>query len=470
MTALWTAAEAAAATGGVASGDFAATGISIDTRSLEPGDLFVALEAARDGHDFVAQAFDKGAAAALVSRVPEGVTGPCVVVPDVLAGLSGLGAAGRARSRAQVIGVTGSAGKTSTKEMLRVMLAEFGWVHAAEASFNNHWGVPVTLARLPREADFAVIEIGMNRPGEIEPLARLARPHVALVTNVAPAHLEAFGSLEGIAREKAAIFRGLEPGGSAIYNADVETAPILAEAAGQGGIGFGAQGEAVRLVRLRQTPSALVLEADVDGLPVLVRLADAGAHFAMNALACLVVARVLGLDLALSAQALGRWLPPRGRGRSERIRLDPTEEAEFTLIDDAFNANPASVSAALDRLAALIPGPGGRRIAILGDMLELGSDEAGLHRAIADHPAIAGIAQIHCVGPRMAALWEALPSHRRGKAVATAEELGARIHALVRPGDVVLVKGSKASLVSRVVDMLRNLGHGAPDDSAKGAA
>ena len=470
MTALWTGAEVAAATAGHATADFAATGISIDTRSLRPGDLFVALTNTRDGHDFVAQAFEKGAAGALVARIPDGVTGSCVLVADVLAGLTALGAAGRARSVARVIGVTGSAGKTSTKEMLRVMLAEFGAVHAAEASFNNHWGVPVTLARLPRDADFAVVEIGMNRPGEIEPLARLARPDVALITTIAPAHLEAFGTLDGIAREKAAIYRGLVPGGAAIFNADTDCAAILAEAAGPQAMRFGAAGEAVRLTRLRPTQAALVIEAEVDGTPVLIRLADAGAHFAPNALACLAVARALGLDIAMAAQALGRWSPPRGRGRTETIRLDPTEEARFTLIDDAFNANPASVSAALDRLATVDPGPGGRRVAILGDMLELGADEIERHRALADHPAMAGIGPVHCVGRRMAALWAALPEHRRGKRVDTADELGARIHALIRPGDVVLVKGSKASLVSRVVDRLRNLGHGAPGEKREGAA
>lgn len=469
MTPLWTAAQISAATGGTATADFATQGISIDTRSLQPGDLFVALSAARDGHDFVADAFERGAAASLVSRIPENVSGPCVVVPDVLTALTALGAAGRSRSRARVIGVTGSAGKTSTKEMLRVMLAEFGTVHAAEASFNNHWGVPVTLARLPVDADFAVIEIGMNQPGEIAPLAALTRPHVALITTIAEAHLEAFGTLDGIAHEKAAIFEGLEPKGAAIFNADVPTAGILAAFAGPGGTSFGADGNVVRLLRLRPTPTALVIEAEVDGVPVLVRLGDAGTHFAVNALGCLAVARALGLDIAMAAQALGRWTPPRGRGRTEIIRLDATEEATLTLIDDAFNANPASMAAALDRLAMLTPPPGGRRIAILGDMLELGADELAMHRVIADHPAMAGIAQVHCVGPRMATLHAALPEHRRGKCVAKAEELGSRIHALIRPGDVVLVKGSKASLVSRVVDLLRNLGHGAPDHTTKGA-
>jgi len=472
MTALWSAAQAEAATGGKATADFTLTGISIDTRSLQPGDLFVALTAARDGHDFVAQAFARGAAAALVSRVPEGVGGPCLVVPDVLAALTALGAAGRARARARVVAVTGSVGKTSTKEMLREMLSDFGTVHAAEASFNNHWGVPVTLARLPQDADFAVIEIGMNQPGEIAPLARLARPHVALITTIAPAHLAAFGTLEAIAQEKADIFLGLEPGGAAIVNADVETAPVLADRARASAaarvLSFGERGADARLIALRTTPSALVVSAEVDGTALLMRLSDSGGHFAHNALGCLAVAQVLGLDLALAAQALGRWHPPAGRGQRESVLLDPADDASFTLIDDAFNANPTSLDAALAVLAATAPGPGGRRIAILGDMLELGADEIAIHRAIAHHPALETVALVHCVGPRMAALWQDLPEHRRGKCVARAEDLGARAHHLVHGGDVVLVKGSKGSLVSRVVDALRNLGHPAPDDTPKG--
>jgi len=219
MTALWIHTDAEAATGGQATAPFEVSGLSIDTRSLQAGDMFVALKAARDGHDFVAQAFANGAAAALVDHVPEGVTGPCLVVPDVLQALTDLGAAGRARTSATVIGITGSVGKTSTKEMLREMFDVFGTVHAAEASFNNHWGVPITLARMPADVDFAVIEIGMNHPGEIAPLAALARPHVAMITTVAAAHLEAFSDVGAIAREKAEIFGGLVSGGTAIYNA-----------------------------------------------------------------------------------------------------------------------------------------------------------------------------------------------------------------------------------------------------------
>ena len=462
---LWTHTEAEAATGGQATAPFSVSGLSIDTRSLQPGDLFVALTAARDGHDFVAQAFAVGAAAALVSRIPPGVTGPCLVVPDVLAALTALGVAGRARSTARVIGVTGSVGKTSTKEMLRLMLAEFGPTHAAEASFNNHWGVPLTLARLPRDAAFAVVEIGMNHPGEIAPLARLTRPHVALITTVAPAHLEAFQDVEGIAREKSDIYVGLEPDGIAIFPSDLPVSPILAEAAGTRGKSFGRTGE-ICLTSIRQTNMALVASLRIGQETYHIRLTDAGAHFAMNAVGCLAVAQALDLDLALAAQALGRWRPPAGRGLREVLVLDPATDARFTLIDDAFNANPASLAAALDVLAGTAPGPGGRRVAILGDMLELGPDEAALHRAISGHPALAVTDLVHCVGPRMRVLWDALPIQKRGKCVAQAEDLGAKAHSLVRPGDVVLVKGSKGSYVSRVVDALRHLGSPAGDEAS----
>lgn len=475
---LWTAPEAAAATGGVAARHWAATGVSIDTRTLAPGDLFVALQAARDGHDFVAQALEKGAAAALVSRWPAGVApgAPLLVVPDVLEGLRALGAAARARTAARVIGVTGSVGKTSTKEMLRIALARQGRVHAAEASYNNHWGVPLTLARMPRDTDFAVIEIGMNAPGEIAPLSRLARPHVAMVTTVAAAHLEAFGTLAGIAHEKASIFEGLEPGGTAVLHADLEETPILLEKAAahtDAILRFGHAPEAEFWLReIRQTPEALVVEAQVRGQEILFKLPGAGRHFALNGLAALAAAEAAGADLALAAIDLAQWQPPRGRGGRETLRLDSVEPAEFTLIDDAYNANPASLGAALEMLAEAEPGPRrqggtarGQRIAILGDMLELGPDEAALHAAVAELPALARIDIVHCVGPRMAHLWAALPEARRGRRVDTPEDLGRIARKLVGPGDVVLVKGSNGSRVARVVDALRDLGfearHGA---------
>jgi UDP-N-acetylmuramoyl-tripeptide--D-alanyl-D-alanine ligase len=464
---LWTATDAARATGGQSTRDWTASGISIDTRSLQPGDLFIALKAARDGHDFVAQALAKGAAAALVSHHPDDVApdAPLLIVPDVMDALTALGAAGRARAAARVVAVTGSVGKTSTKEMLREMLADFGTTHAAEASFNNHWGVPVTLARLDPKADFAVIEIGMNHPGEIEPLARLARPHVALITTIAPAHLEAFANIEGIAHEKASIFKGLERDAHAIYPCDLPTSPILAEAAQASGatcLAFGETAEGVRLHDMTQSDLALVMRAQIGQTRLAVRLRDAGAHFGMNALGCLAVAEALGLDLPRAALALGRWQPPAGRGMRQTITLDPVEEHQFTLIDDAFNANPASLKAALDMLARMTPGRtqaarSGRRVAILGDMLELGPEELALHAGVADDPALASVDLVHCVGPRMAALHARLPQRKKGRQVETADDLATIAHQLVAPGDIVLVKGSKSSFVSRIVDGLRNL-------------
>jgi len=478
---LWTAAEVAAATGGRATRDFAATGVSIDSRSLAPGDLFVALTDRRDGHDFVAAALAAGASGALVSRRPEGVAedAPLVIVADVLAALTALGAAGRARAGAKVIAVTGSVGKTSTKEMLRAALAGQGRVHAAEASFNNHWGVPLTLARLPATADFAVIEIGMNRPGEIAPLSRLARPHVALITTVAAAHLEAFDDLAGIAREKAAIYEGLEPGGTAILPTGLDVTPILAAAAArhsarQVTFGTGA-GDDWRLLAAEVVGGGTAARARHGRETLLYKVQSPGRHFAMNALAVLAVAEAAGADPAVAALDLGQWRPPAGRGQRETVVLDTVEDGvAFDLIDDAFNANPASMAAALEVLAGAGPRDGigrisaGRRIAILGDMLELGPTEAELHRALAALPAMQAVATVHCVGPRMRGLWQALPQARRGQWHETAEALAARAHTLVDAGDVVLVKGSKGSRVSLVVDALRKLGQAGASE-AQGA-
>lgn len=471
---LWTASDAAAATGGRVTGPWQASGVSIDTRTLQPGDLFVALKDVRDGHEFVAAALAKGAAAALVSHVPEGVPAdaPLLIVPDVLQALEGMGAFARARTKARVVGVTGSVGKTSTKEMLRAILSGQGATHAAEASYNNHWGVPLTLARMPEDTRFAVIEIGMNHPGEIAPLARLARLDVAMITTVAPAHLEAFESIEGIAHEKASIFEGLVPGGIAVFNGDLATTPILAAKASEVGaqaVSFGAGAKADwHLVEARLGDGATVCRATRHGVPLLYKVSSPGRHFALNALAALAVAEALGADPMISAHDLGRWVPPPGRGQRERITLDIVEETYFDLIDDAFNANPASMAAALDVLVAAKPTDGigrvggGRRIAILGDMLELGPTEAALHEAIARHDGLALIDIIHCVGPRMRALHAVLPRHQRGEWVETAPELAVRARSLIDAGDILLVKGSKGSKVSLIVDALRKMGQGTP--------
>jgi UDP-N-acetylmuramoyl-tripeptide--D-alanyl-D-alanine ligase len=477
MAPLWTSTDAALATGGRATRAFAATGVSIDTRTLQSGDLFVALKDVRDGHDFVRAALDKGAAAALVSRIPEGCSDadPLLIVPDVLAALADLGRAGRARSGARVVAVTGSVGKTSTKDMLRAVLSAQGPTHAAEASYNNHWGVPLTLARLPADAAFAVIEIGMNHPGEIAPLARLARPHVAMITTVGTAHLEAFDNVDGIAREKAAICAGLEPGGIAVLPGDLPTSAILmatARAADARIITFGEREDLdYQLTVATLSHDTTVVQALHQGAPLLFKVRTAGRHFARNALGVIAAATALGCDPAVAACDLGQWRPPPGRGQRERINLDPVEpDCWFDLIDDAFNANPDSLSAALEVLVTARPRDGvgrlqrGRRIAILGDMLELGPDERALHEAVARHPAAESLTLIHCVGPRMRWLWDILPARYRGDWVATAAELAARAHQLADAGDVIMVKGSKGSKVSLVVDALRKLGHPvAPD-------
>tara|TARA_R110002111_G_scaffold7930_28_gene30348 strand:+ start:621 stop:2063 length:1443 start_codon:yes stop_codon:yes gene_type:complete len=476
MTPLWTAAAAAAATGGQFPANWQATGVSIDTRTLAKGDLFVALKDIRDGHDFVALALEKGAAAALVSRIPEGVAAdaPLLLVPDVQAALEQLGAAARARTGARVVAVTGSVGKTSTKEMLRTAFTGQARLHAAEASYNNHWGVPLTLARMPIDTEIAIIEIGMNHPGEIAPLSRLARPHIALITTVAPAHLEAFADLNAIATEKASIVAGLEPGGTAILPADLWVTPVLTAAASLAGVTsilYGSHAQAdYRLTGVQTTGFATIARAQQGERSLLFKLATPGKHFAANALAVLATGDVLGCDPMLTVTALGRWSPPTGRGTLETILLDPVENLSFGLIDDAFNANPASVAAALDLLAACQPTNGtgrvalGRRIAILGDMLELGPTETALHADIARHPALARIALVHCVGPRMKSLHHALPRAMRGNWAETAEELAPKAHHLVDAGDIVLVKGSKGSKVSRVVDALRKLGQPGPSD------
>ncbi len=469
MTVLWTAAEAAQATGGQ-TGDWSATGVSIDTRTLEPGDLFVALKDARDGHEFVAAALAKGAAAALVTHRPEGVSedAPLLIVPDVLEALGDLGRHARARTNARVAAITGSVGKTSTKEMLRAALAGQGNIHASVASYNNHWGVPLTLARMPADTDYAVIEIGMNHPGEIAPLARMARPHVAMVTTVAAAHLEAFENVAGIAREKGSICEGLEPNGTAVLNADIAEYPILAEAATQASrVRFGSSTDhEYQLQSTNVTEGATVAKVSLGGEAAVMKVSCEGRHFALNALGVLAVCDALGADRAQALCGLAAWAPPAGRGARETITLDPVEtQLKLTLLDDAYNANPTSMVAALDVLASTrvsddIGRVGkGRRIAFLGDMKELGPDGPGMHAALANEPAMERIDLVHCIGPLMQSLYAALPIEKRGLHVDTAAELAPQVRGLVDAGDAVLAKGSLSMGLAQIVDAVRKLGH-----------
>ncbi|MFN3662689.1 UDP-N-acetylmuramoyl-tripeptide--D-alanyl-D-alanine ligase [Yoonia sp.] len=471
MTPLWTAADAVAATHGMTNSDWTATGVSIDTRTLQKGDLFVALKDIRDGHDFVKLALEKGAAAALVSHRPANVgpDAPLLVVPDVLRGLEALGIAARARSRARIAAITGSVGKTSTKEMLRTILSRQGRCHAAEASYNNHWGVPLTLARMPEDADFAVVEIGMSNPGEIAPLSRMTRPHVAMVTTVAAAHLASFDDLDGIAAEKATIMDGLEPGGIAVLNGDIVTSKLLqdrAECVGAQIVLFGETTGAWRISDLRICQDVTVIEVVSPGHDYLFKLSVPGRHFALNAVGVLAVAQALGADPLAASLDLGLWVPPAGRGTREILQLDPANEFEtLDLIDDAFNANPTSLAASLEVISAGQPRDGvgrivkGRRIAILGDMLELGPQEVGMHRDMAQNGHLQQLDLIHCAGPLMKHLWQSLPDTQRGQWTATAAELAGQASRLVDAGDVVLVKGSKGSKIALVVDAIRKLGH-----------
>ena len=468
---LWTSTDAAHATGGQATQAWSCTGVSIDTRTIAPGDLFVALKDQRDGHEFVAQALAKGAAAALVTHRPDGVAddAPLLIVPNVLAALEALGAAARARTAAKVAAVTGSVGKTSTKEMLLAMLSDQGRTHASVASYNNHWGVPLTLARMPQDTEFAIIEIGMNHPGEIAPLARLARPDVAMVTTVAAAHLEAFDDIRGIAVEKASIFEGVAQGGIAVFNADIDHTPVLADkaaACGLRAVDFGETGGAFTLKTVSLQDAATVVQGSAGEVPLLFKLASPGRHFAMNGLGALAVVQALGGDLALAAQSLGRWTPYKGRGQRETIVLDPVERhLTLDLIDDSYNANPTSMAAALEVLAAATVTHDigrvskGRRIAFLGDMKELGPEAEALHAGLADLPSVQALDKVHCIGPLMRALHDRLPDHQRGGWHATAAEALEGLRRHLDSGDVVLAKGSLSMKLGSIVDAIRKMGH-----------
>lgn len=463
MTAeLWTADALAAAMdarpGHVVPGP--ATGVSIDTRTLEPGNLFFAIRGdSRDGHDFVNAALDKGASAAVVSRENAATFAdrPVWIVDDVLGAMVALGRAARARTGARIAAITGSVGKTGSKEALRTILARQGATHASVASYNNHWGVPLTLARMPQPTRFGIFEIGMNNAGEIAPLVAMVRPHVALVTTVAPVHLENLGSIEAIADEKASIYGGLEPGGTAVINRDndqFDRMLAVAEASPAGRIvTFGEHAQAdVRLTRLIARADMSVVEADVHGTPVTYRLGSPGRHVALNSLGVLATALALGADLALCALAFAEVTPPSGRGAQVRL---PAPGGEITLLDESYNANPASMRAAFDVLGQTPVGLRGRRIVVLGDMLELGPEGPAMHAALAPAIEEARIDVVFAAGPLMKSLWQVLPLEKRGHWAPTAEDLAGVVTGALRAGDVVTVKGSNGSRTHAIVAALR---------------
>jgi UDP-N-acetylmuramoyl-tripeptide--D-alanyl-D-alanine ligase len=446
MSILWEATELALAVGSKTPG-FAVNGISIDTRSLRPGDLFVALQGARDGHDFVAEALAKGAAGALVSRDMPGKT---LRVEDTLAGLTRLAAAARARSRAKIVAVTGSVGKTTTKEMLRRALSGFGPVHAAEASFNNHIGVPLTLARMPRDAAFGVFEIGMNHPGEIAPLAQLVQPDVAIITCVDRAHLGMMGSERAIAEEKAAIFSGLSVSGAAVIPAETAFLALLRAAVPTGArqIAFGAAGADALLADIKNFPETSEIKTEITGVTVRFSLAAPGRHMAMNAVSALAAAQALGLDVAKAAAALDGFAPFAGRGARRKVSVPG---GEVLLLDESYNASGASMRAALSVLA-LQPG---RHVAVLGDMLELGDTSEAEHRSLLSDVSAAADKLFAC-GVWSRHLFDSVSESKQGAYASDAATLAPLVKTALRAGDTVLVKGSYGSRMRDIISLLES--------------
>jgi UDP-N-acetylmuramoyl-tripeptide--D-alanyl-D-alanine ligase len=463
MTALWTQGELTAAVGAAPTMRLSAAveGVSIDSRTLKAGDLFIAINGeAHDGHDHVARAFEAGAVTAVVSRERAGrlaALGPLFAVDDTLSAMERLGVAARARANARIVAVTGSVGKTTVKEMLRVMLAACGLTHASAHSYNNHWGVPLTLARMPASARYCVIEIGMNHAGEIAPLTRMARPHAALVTTIAPVHIEYLGSIEAIADAKAEIFLGLEPGGAAALNRDAPQFERLAKAAAARGarvlaFGRGADCDA-RLIEVEAIDGGSRVTTQVLGRELAFVLGAPGVHMAENALGALLAAEALGADLDACAAALERFSPQQGRGARFSVK---TPDGPAIIIDESYNANPASMRAALKLLAAANPGPKGRRIAVIGDMLELGPKAEAMHAELAAELSASRVDLLFGAGPLTRALYDAAPASMRAAWAERSNELTDEVARVLRGGDIAMVKGSNGSRMGPLVAALRD--------------
>jgi UDP-N-acetylmuramoyl-tripeptide--D-alanyl-D-alanine ligase len=463
VNALWTSQDMEAATLGHATRAFEVGGISIDTRTLQPGDFFVALKGdARDGHEFVETALKAGAAAALVAQHPAGFApdAPLLRVGHTQRALEDLGRAARARSRARIVAITGSAGKTTTKEMLRLALEALGPTSASQASYNNHWGVPLTLARMPAGDAFGVFEIGMNHFGEIRALAGFVRPEVAIVTTIAAAHLEFFGNCEAIADAKSEIFESLQPGGAAIVPSDNAYTARLVARAKQAHVPrlltFGnAAGSSARLLSCAEIAGGMQIDAEILGRRCRFRLGASGAHLASNALAALLAVAALDGDVLNAAAALSSFAALKGRGARAAIHA---KDGAAELIDESYNANPASVRAALAVLGSARPRPSGRRIAVLGDMLELGAESVSLHAGLADAVEASQADLVFCCGPAMHALFEAIPAARRGAYGKSSAEIAPLVVHALRAGDIVLVKGSFGSRMAVIVDALKAQG------------
>ena len=460
MKALWTLSSVAQAVGSTCNSLNEIGGISIDTRTLAAGDLFVALKDVRDGHEFVADALAKGATGALVSRDVSGIAADRLIkVADTQKGLEDLARTRRAGTGARIAAVTGSVGKTSTKEALKHLLGLQARTHASAASYNNLWGVPLSLARMPTDAEYGVFEIGMNHAGEITPLTAQVRPHVAIVTMVAAVHLEHFASIGEIADAKGEIFSGLEPQGVAVINGDLEWTARLCAHARQGQaaqiVQYGrAQGCDIRLVEQTLHEEHSEVKIELFGKTVSYRIGAPGDHWVLNSLGVLGVIAALGGDAERAAADMSSLSALAGRGARERLKVTG---GSFDLIDESYNANPLSMAAAIATLGRAAPGKGGRRIAVLGDMLELGPSGGELHAGIAQPLQQHGVDLLFASGPFMRHLWESVAETQRGGYASASNEIAETVAKAIRPGDIVMIKGSYGSKMRIVVDALRAL-------------
>jgi UDP-N-acetylmuramoyl-tripeptide--D-alanyl-D-alanine ligase len=456
VSALWTSEEVAKALSPLAAPPrFEANGIAFDSRAVAKDDLFFALAGeTSDGHDFVAAALERGAAAAVVARDVPAKAEKLVRVADTMKALAALGRAGRRRSAARVASVTGSVGKTSTKDALRAMLEAQSPTSASAASYNNHVGVPISLARLPRDARYGVFEIGMNHPGEIEPLARLVEADVGVITNVEPAHIGHMGSEEAIADEKACLFAGMRPNAVAVLNRDNRHYDRLAARARRFGVtrivGFGRSTAAeARLLSCRLDDRGSDVVADLHGRRLQYRLGAPGEHWVLNSLAALAAIEALGADVSRAASTLSSVQASPGRGARRRLAFG---NGSIELIDESYNANPASMRAMLAVLSRTEPASGGRRLLAMGDMRELGDGADGYHAGLAEAVAASGATQVFLCGPHMKALWQKLAASQKGVHRPDSAALAGEVAAALRAGDVIAIKGSLGSKMKNVVD------------------
>lgn len=453
MKTIWSAEEIAQAVGSTTSGNWVATGIAKDSRELNPGDLFIALKGPKvDGVDFISAAFKAGAVGAVVDRIPEGYQGDnrLILVEDTFKALNDLAIAARLRTKAKIVAITGSFGKTGAKDASALLLSHFGSTQASERSFNNHWGVPFTIANLGPNLDFAIIEMGMNHAGEIAPLSRIARPHVALITTIREMHIEHLGSLENIADEKAEIFAGMDPSGTAVLNRDdimFSRVYAAAKARNLNIVTFGTHPDAeCRLIKCTADEGWLWAEVIIEGKLFTYRIPNVGKHWALNSLGILSVMKALNIDVIEASKIFLNLVLPEGRGVQHRVHI---EQGAITVIDESYNAGPDSMRAALEVLGALSPQGQGRRIAILGDMRELGPKAQEIHESLKMDLIANKVDLVFTCGEKMAYLHHSLPERMRGAHTLEVKDLISSVTDCVRPGDVFMIKGSKGQYAHR---------------------